>query len=181
MFNDVCESSLEIHLIWLKNDLTSFWGLVVATTAGRSMVEVDVAVVRPKAAVVETHDIVKPVGVPRHPRGFLVRRWAPVVSPVWGAATNRVSRQQQGPCAVIAALLSWSMRGAGNTRRKSCWKMKKKLPFHFLKVKTDKRFFLLSLLPGLNCSDAVDTAWVKSAHAAPLNVTTIVSLKQHSE
>lgn len=39
----------------------------------------------------------------------------------------------------------------------------------------------MSLLPGLNCSDTVDTAWVVSAHTAPLNVTTIVSLKYQSE
>lgn len=54
--------------------LTSSWGPVVAAPARRSMVEVDVAAVGPQAAVVETHDIVKPVGIPRHPRWLPVRR-----------------------------------------------------------------------------------------------------------
>ncbi len=37
----------------------------------------------------------------------------------------------------------------------------------------------MSLLPGMNCSDTVDTARVVGAHTAPLNVTAIVSLKKH--
>lgn len=154
------------------NGLTSSRGLVVATPTRRSMVEVDVTVVRPQAAVVETHDIVKPVGVPRYSWRLPVWRRAPVVSPVWGAATVRVSCQHQRACAVIAALLPWSMRGTGNMRRKSCQKVKT-----CKKKKVRTWSVLLSLLPGLNCSDAVDTTWVKSAHTAPLNVTTIVSLK----
>lgn len=56
------------------NGLTSSRGLVVATPAGRPMVDIDVAVVRPQAAVAETHDIVKPVGVTRHPWWLLVWR-----------------------------------------------------------------------------------------------------------
>ena len=92
--------------------LTSSWGPVVATSARGLMVKVDVAIVRPQAAVVVTHDIVKPVGVPGHQWWLPVRRWAPVVSPVWGATTGRVSRQHQRACAVIAALLPRTMCGS---------------------------------------------------------------------
>lgn len=35
-------------------------------------------------------------------------------------------------------------------------------------------------LPGMNCSDTVDTTWVVSAHTSPLNVTTIISLKHQN-
>lgn len=39
-------------------DLTSSWGPVVTTPTRRSMIEVDVAVIRQQATVVETNDVV---------------------------------------------------------------------------------------------------------------------------
>lgn len=69
------------------------------------MVEVNVAEVGPHAAVEEACDVVKPVGIAGYPRGILVRRGPPVVSPAWCAATDGVSGQNQRAEAVVAALL----------------------------------------------------------------------------
>lgn len=87
--------AIERYEMWIPEDGSGSGGLVVATAARRSMVEVDVTVVRPEAAVVEAHDIIEPVGVPGHPWGLPVWRRAPVVSPVRGTATNGISRQNQ--------------------------------------------------------------------------------------
>ena len=70
------------------------------------MAEVDLAVVGPQTAVVEAEHVVEPVGEPWDPGRVSVRRRAPVVSPIWGATSNRVPCQDLGPRAVIATLLS---------------------------------------------------------------------------
>lgn len=136
------------------------------------------AVWGPQAAIIEAHDIIKPVGIPWHPWGFNVGWRAPVVSPVWGASTNWVSSQHQSTCAVIAALLPWSMDRTINNKTKITIK-RKKAYFNFTFLKT-WFFFIMPRLPGMNCSDTVDTTLVVSAHTPPLNVTTIISLKQQN-
>lgn len=155
--------------------LTCSWGMVVKAPTRRPMAEVDIAVVRPQAAVEKTCHIIKPVGVPRNPWWVPIWGRAPVVSPVWGAASSRVSRQHQRACTVIAALLPRAM--CRTDTEENHVQKGKLLLFSFLRrYKTWS--VLLSHLPGLNCSEAVDTTWVISEHTAPLNVTTTtVSLK----
>lgn len=82
------------------------------------MFEVKVAEVGPPAAVNVTRDVVKPVGIPRYARGLSVRRGPPVVSPVWGAAADRVPRHNQSAGAVVATLLPRAMPGTENTGTK---------------------------------------------------------------
>lgn len=97
--------------------LTSCRWCVASTAAGGSVCEVHLAVVRPQTAVVECQDVVHPVGEAGDPRGVSVGRGAPVVGPIWGAASNRVPCQNLGPRAVIATLLSCSVHRAGDGRK----------------------------------------------------------------
>ena len=84
--------------------------LVTPAVTGGPVFEVVVAVVRPQAAVVETEDVVDPVGLSGDSRGFLERWRAPVMCSVWSASPDRVSCQHLSTGAVIATLLSRSVQ-----------------------------------------------------------------------
>lgn len=76
------------------------------------MLEVDVAVVGPEAAVVEAEDVVEPVGEARDAGGLLVGRGSPVVASVRGAAPHGVPCEHLGARSVVAALLPRGVSGA---------------------------------------------------------------------
>lgn len=78
------------------------------------MFEVVVAVVGPQAAVVEAEDVVQPVGLSGNMGGLVVRRRAPVVRSVRGAAPDGVSSQDLKTVAVIATLLACSIQRTGS-------------------------------------------------------------------
>lgn len=76
------------------------------------MLEVNVAVVGPEAAVVEAEDVVEPVGEARDAGGLLVGRGSPVVASVRGAAPHGVPCEHLGAGSVVAALLPRGVSGA---------------------------------------------------------------------
>lgn len=130
------------------------------------MVEVDVAVVGPQAAVVEAQNIVEPVGITGNARGLLVRRRAPVVGSVGGAAPGGVPGQHQSAGAVVAALLPRAEAGTARRRRKTFRSAPNRIRTH--------RF---SSSPGPDASDAVNAPRVVRAHAAVVQVTAVIRLK----
>lgn len=134
------------------------------------MVEVDVAAIRPQAAVVETHNVVEPVGITRNPRGLLVRRRAPVVGSVWGAAPSGVPGQQQRAGAVVAALLPRAGGGPAHGKRET----------PSFQVPEEAALGPSSALPGPDASDAVDASRVVRARAAAVQVTAVIGLKGQS-
>lgn len=81
------------------------WDVRSAVT-GWPVLEVVVAVVRPQTAVVEAKNVVYPMGLSGHTGRLPERRRTPVMSSVWGAAADGVTRQYLSTSVVVATLLA---------------------------------------------------------------------------